>query len=78
MADGASYAASDTGFGLDEVGVTLGKRGEIVINEYLQTSIPEIYAAGDVTGEPMFVYVAASGGRRPRRMHSQAIAGRSI
>ena len=54
--------ANSKGFGLDEVGVTLGKKGEIVVNEYLQTSNPEIYAAGDVTGEPMFVYVAASGG----------------
>ncbi len=54
--------ANTKGFGLDEVGVTLGKNGEIVVNEYLRTSVPEIYAAGDVTGEPMFVYVAASGG----------------
>ncbi len=54
--------ADTKGFGLDEVGVTFGKKGEIVVNEYLQTSKPEIYAAGDVTGEPMFVYVAASGG----------------
>ncbi len=50
------------GFGLDDVGVTLGKRGEVVVNEYLQTANPDIYAAGDVTGEPMFVYVVAYGG----------------
>jgi mercuric reductase len=54
--------ANTTGFGLDEVGVTLGEKGEIVVNEYLQTQNPDIYAAGDVTGEPMFVYVAAYGG----------------
>ena len=54
--------ANTNGFGLDEVGVTLGKKGEIVVNEYLQTANPDIYAAGDVTGEPMFVYVAAYGG----------------
>ncbi len=54
--------ANTNGFGLDEVGVTLGKKGEIVGNEYLQTANPDIYAAGDVTGEPMFVYVAAYGG----------------
>ncbi|MCH8253862.1 MAG: mercury(II) reductase [Gemmatimonadetes bacterium] len=54
--------ANTVGFGLDDVGVTLGKRGEVVVNEYLQTANPDIYAAGDVTGEPMFVYVAAYGG----------------
>ena len=54
--------ANTEGFGVDEVGVTLGKKGEIVVNEYLQTANPDIYAAGDVTGEPMFVYVVAYGG----------------
>ncbi len=54
--------ANTGGFGLAEVGVTLGKRGEIVVNEYLHSANPDIYAAGDVTGEPMFVYVAAYGG----------------
>ncbi len=54
--------ANTKGFGLEDVGVTLGKRGEIVANEYLQSTNPDIYAAGDVTGEPMFVYVAAYGG----------------
>ena len=55
--------ANTEGFGLDEVGVTLGEKGEIAVNEYLQTANPDIYAAGDVTGEPMFVYVAALGGK---------------
>ncbi len=50
------------GFGLETVGVTLGKKGEIVVNEFLQTANPDIYAAGDVIGDPMFVYVAAYGG----------------
>ena len=54
--------ANTTGFGLDVSGVTLGKKGEIVVNEYLQTSNPNVYAAGDVLGDPMFVYVAAYGG----------------
>ena len=54
--------ANTAGFGLDTVGVTLGKRGEIVVNEFLQTANPDIYAAGDVIGDPMFVYVAAYGG----------------
>jgi mercuric reductase len=50
------------GFGLETAGVTLGKKGEIVVNEFLQTANPDVYAAGDVIGDPMFVYVAAYGG----------------
>lgn len=50
------------GFGLERVGVALGTRGEIVVNEFLQTENPDFYAAGDVLGDPMFVYVAAYGG----------------
>jgi len=48
--------------GLEEARVEIGKRGEIVVNEHLQTSNPNIYAAGDVIGDPMFVYVAAYAG----------------
>jgi NAD(P) transhydrogenase len=38
--------------GLEEIGVTLGKRGLILVNEDYQTSIPNIYAVGDVIGFP--------------------------
>ena len=54
--------ANTAGFGLEGIGVTLGKKGEIVVNDFLQTTNPDIYAAGDVLGDPMFVYVAAYGG----------------
>lgn len=48
--------------GLEAAGVKLGPRGEILVNEHLQTDNPDIYAAGDCIGEPMFVYVAAYAG----------------
>jgi mercuric reductase len=51
--------ANTAGLGLEEVGVELGPKGEIRVNEYAQTTNPDIYAAGDCTGDPMFVYVAA-------------------
>lgn len=35
--------------GLQEVGVSLGRRGQIEVNEYSQTGVPSIYAIGDVT-----------------------------
>jgi pyruvate/2-oxoglutarate dehydrogenase complex dihydrolipoamide dehydrogenase (E3) component/uncharacterized membrane protein YdjX (TVP38/TMEM64 family) len=47
------------GFGLEEVGVRLRANRSIEVNEYLQTSIPTIYACGDVTGPYQFTHVAA-------------------
>jgi NAD(P) transhydrogenase len=40
------------GLGLEEIGVKLGDRGLILVNEKYQTSVPHIYAAGDVIGFP--------------------------
>jgi mercuric reductase len=51
-----------SGFGLEQAGVTVGERGEIVVNQHLQTTNPDVYAAGDCIGEPMYVYVAAYAG----------------
>src|SRR5256712_8839656 len=59
--------ANTARFGLDTIGVTLGTKGEIVVDEFLQTTNPNVYAAGDVIGDPMFVYVAAHGGARSAR-----------
>jgi mercuric reductase len=54
--------ANTAGVGLEAIGVALGQQGEIMVNEFLQTRNPDVYAAGDVIGDPMFVYVAAYGG----------------
>jgi mercuric reductase len=56
--------ANTAGMGLEEAGVELGPGGEIVVNEFLQSTNPSVYAAGDVTGEPMHVYVAAQDASR--------------
>lgn len=44
---------------LSAAGVETGKNNEILINDFGQTSNKKIYAAGDVTLGPQFVYVAA-------------------
>ncbi|KPV44044.1 mercury(II) reductase [Alicyclobacillus ferrooxydans] len=44
---------------LENAKVNVGTRGEILVDEYLTTSNPDIFAAGDVTLGQQFVYVAA-------------------
>ena len=51
------------GLGLEEAGIRLGARGEIIVTESLETTRPGVYAAGDAIGEPAFVYVAAYAGQ---------------
>ncbi|MDK8193185.1 mercury(II) reductase [Paenibacillus sp. UMB7766-LJ446] len=48
---------------LSAASVNTGVKGEIVVDDFLKTSNPRIYAAGDVTMGPQFVYVAAYEGR---------------
>ena len=48
---------------LEAVGVETD-RGSIVVDEQLRTRVPGIYASGDCTNQPQFVYVAAAGGSR--------------
>jgi dihydrolipoamide dehydrogenase len=48
--------------GLEAVGVNKGKRGEITVNEKMETNVPGIYAIGDVTGNIMLAHVASHQG----------------
>ncbi|MFN8006779.1 MAG: mercury(II) reductase [Terriglobia bacterium] len=50
------------GLGLEAAGVKTGAKGEILVDQHLQTANADIYAAGDCLGEPMYVYVAAYAG----------------
>jgi mercuric reductase len=54
--------ANTSGFGLEHAGIALGAKDEIKVDEFLATTRSRVYAAGDVIGDPMFVYVAAYGG----------------
>ncbi len=49
--------------GLEAAGVEVDGRGAAVVDEYLRTTNPRVWAAGDVTGAPQFVYVAAYEGK---------------
>ncbi len=46
------------GLGLEKVGVKLRDDGSIEVNEELRTSVPNIYAVGDVTGPPLLAHKA--------------------
>lgn len=52
-------APNTSGFGLQELGVRISAKGTIDVDEYLQSSIPTIYACGDVAGPYQFTHTAA-------------------
>ncbi|HEY3547800.1 MAG TPA: mercury(II) reductase [Propionicimonas sp.] len=54
--------ANTEGLGLDAAGVITDARGFITIDQQQRTSNPRIFAAGDVSGAPQYVYVAAQTG----------------
>ncbi|HWB89465.1 MAG TPA: NAD(P)H-quinone dehydrogenase [Acidimicrobiia bacterium] len=55
------------GLGLDEAGVETTEGGYIVVDHFQRTSVPHIYAAGDVTGQMPLSSVAAMQGRKIAR-----------
>lgn len=55
--------ANTANMNLESVGVALERNGAVKVDKYLQTSLPTIYAAGDVLGSHMFVYTAAYEGK---------------
>ena len=52
------------GLNLEAAGVTINAQGAIVIDAAMRSSASHIYAAGDCTDQPQFVYVAAAAGTR--------------
>jgi len=51
------------GIGLEKVGVQVGKRGEILVDERLETNLPSVFAIGDVVGKAMLAHVASTQGK---------------
>lgn len=50
------------GLGLEKAGIEMTERGAVKVDGQLRTTNPRVWAAGDVTGHPQFVYVAANEG----------------
>ncbi len=59
----AGREANTGGLGLEEAGVALLPNGGIEVDDRMRTSKPGVYAAGDVTGRDLFVYMAAHGAK---------------
>ena len=57
-----SFTPNSKGLGLEAVGVKMNERGFVEINEKMQTSVPNIYAIGDVTGKLMLAHVGSAMG----------------
>jgi dihydrolipoamide dehydrogenase len=62
------------GLGLENTKVKINQRGWIKVNQQLQTDDPDIYAIGDIVGEPMLAHKASHEGRTA----VEAIAGRKV
>lgn len=68
-----------TGYiGLEAAGVSLTPAGFIQVDSAMRTSNPDVYAAGDVTGGPGFVYVAAAGGRVAAENAVRSLTGKAL
>src|SRR5262245_44551013 len=67
VTDVALYAAgrapATDGLGLDAIGVAVGERGKIVVDASFRTSVPNVFAAGDVIGSPALAATSAEQGR---------------
>ncbi len=75
---------ADTGdLGLDVAGIETDDRGFVVVDALQRTSNPRVFAAGDVSGAPQYVYVAAQTGRvaaagalgEPSSVHYRGLPG---
>ncbi|MBG0797050.1 mercury(II) reductase [Methylocystis sp. L43] len=57
-------APNTRGLALEAAGVAVDPQGAIIVDTHMRTGVPHIYAAGDCTNQPQFVYVAAAAGSR--------------
>lgn len=55
-------ALNSDNIGLESVGINRGKRGEIIVDNRMETNIKGVYAAGDVIGRIMLAHVASTEG----------------
>ncbi len=59
----AGRAGNTRGMRLEELGVSVDERGRIAVDEHFRTSVPHVYAAGDVVGNPALASTSMEQGR---------------
>ncbi len=65
---------NNSGFGLENTGITVDEKGFIPVDGKLQTAVPHIYAIGDIAGEPMLAHKAS----HEARVAVDAILGKKV
>lgn len=56
--------ANTEGLGVEELGIKLDKKGDVVVDEFQNSNVPGVYAIGDVQGKALLTPVAIAAGRR--------------
>ncbi len=56
------FRPNSAGLGLNDLGVELGERGEVLIDDRMATNLPGIWAIGDVTAKLMLAHVGSAQG----------------
>jgi len=59
---GVGRKPNTEGLGLDDVGVKTDRRGFVEIDDHLRTSVPNVYAIGDVSGKQLLAHLASHQG----------------
>ncbi len=60
----AGRDANTENLNLKAIGLATDNKGAVIVNEQLETNLEDIYAVGDCSNMPQFVYVAAAAGTR--------------
>lgn len=68
---GVGFRPNSEGLGLEKVGVKISQRGFIEVDAQYRTSVPTIFAIGDVTGAPFLAHKASKEGE----IAAEVIAG---
>lgn len=68
------FQPNSRGLGLEEVGVKLDERGHVAVDDHFRTSVPGVYAVGDVTGGPYLAHKAF----KEAEIAADVIAGKNV
>lgn len=71
-------AANTKGLGLDAAGVSLNEAGQILVDEFEETNVKNVFAVGDVTGRIELTPVAIAAGRRLADRLFGGMSGRKL